>query len=164
MGLPLGPVSRGPPQRGLREPAVYENRGRILAAAREIVSRPGRLSRFTLDAVAHRAGVARATIYYQFKSKPLLVEAIFDDLAARGGLRGLPEAFARDDPVQSLDEFIAVFCRFWASDRVALRRLRALAVLEPELQEIARDPWRRQGVAAILGRMGIRSDDGIDGG
>jgi len=155
-------VSPRPYQLGLREPAVHENRGRILAAAREILSRPGRVSRFTVDAVAHRAGVARATVYYQFKSKPQLVEAIFDDLAARGGLRGLPEAFARADPWQSLDEFIAVFCRFWASDRVALRRLRALSVLDPELQKIARDPWRRQGLAAIVGRLGAASDDVID--
>jgi AcrR family transcriptional regulator len=155
-------VSPRPYQLGLREPAVHENRGRILAAAREILSRPGRLSRFTVDAVAHRAGVARATIYYQFKSKALLVEAIFDDLAARGGMRGLPEAFAREDPMQALDEFIVIFCRFWASDRVAIRRLRALSVLEPELQKIARDPWRRQGLAAILGRLGIASEEVID--
>ena len=155
-------MSPRPYQLGLREPAVHENRGRILAAAREILSRPGRLSRFTVDAVAHRAGVARATVYYQFKSKPQLVEAIYDDLAARGGMRGLPEAFAREDPLQALDEFIAVFFRFWASDRLALRRLRALAVLEPDLQKIARDPWRRQGLAAIVGRMGVASEEVID--
>lgn len=155
-------MSPRPYQLGLREPAVHENRGRILAAAREILSRPGRLSRFTVDAVAHRAGVARATVYYQFKSKPQLVEAIYDDLAARGGMRGLPEAFAREDPMQALDEFIAVFFRFWAYDRLAIRRLRALSVLEPALQKIARDPWRRQGLAAILGRMGVASEEVID--
>jgi AcrR family transcriptional regulator len=155
-------VSPRPYQLGQREPGVFENRGRILAAAREILSRPGRLSHFTVATVAHRAGVARATIYYQFKGKSQLVEAIYDDLAARGGMRGLPEAFGRDDPRQALDEFIAIFCRFWASDRLALRRLRALAVLDPELQRVARDPWRRQGLATILGRMGIDADDAID--
>jgi len=155
-------VSPRPYQLGLREPAVHENRGRILAAAREILSRPGRMAHFTVDSVARRAGVARATIYYQFKSKSGLVEAIFDDLAARGGMRGLPEAFGRPDPWQSLDEFISVFCRFWGSDRLAIRRLRALAALDPELEKVARDPWRRHGLATILGRLGKTSPAHID--
>lgn len=155
-------MSPRPYQLGLREPAVHENRGRILAAAREILSRPTGVSRFTVDQVALRAGVARATVYYQFKNKAGLVEALFDDLAARGGLRGLPEAFARPDPWQSLDEFIAIFVRFWSSDRLVIRRLRALAAFEPELAKVARDAWRRQGLVVILGRMGVDADDTID--
>jgi len=155
-------VSPRPYQLGRREPAVHENRGRILAAAREILSRPGRMAHFTVESVALRAGVARATVYYQFKSKSGLVEAIFDDLAARGGLRGLPEAFGRPDPWQALDEFIAIFCRFWASDRIVIRRLRAQAALDPELEKVARDPRRRQGLAAILGRMGSAAPERVE--
>ena len=155
-------MSPRPYQLGLREPAVHENRGRILAAAREILSRPTGASQFTVDQVAIRAGVARATVYYQFKNKAGLVEALFDDLAARGGLRGLPEAFGRPDPGQALDEFIAVFFRFWSFDRLVIRRLRALAAFDPELAKVARDGWRRQGLANILGRLGADAEDTID--
>jgi AcrR family transcriptional regulator len=149
-------------QLGRREPAVHETRGRILAAAREILGRPTGLTRFTVDQVALRAGVARATVYYQFKNKAGLVEALFDDLAARGGLRGLPEAFAKPDPWAALDEFIAIFVRFWSSDRLVIRRLRALAALEPELEPVARDAWRREGLEVILRRLGATAPDAID--
>lgn len=155
-------MSPRPYQLGLREPGVHETRGRILAAAREILRRPGRMAHFTVDSVALRAGVARATVYYQFKSRSGLVEAIFDDLAARGGLRGLPEAFGRPDPWEALDGFIAIFCRFWDSDRTVIRRLRAHSVLDPALAAVGRDPWRRQGLDNIVGRLALATPERLD--
>ena len=81
---------------------------------------------FTVDAVARRADVARATVYYQFGSKAGLLEAVCDDLAESGGMAGLADAFADPDPRAALHRFIDVFARFWAADPPVMRRLRAL--------------------------------------
>ena len=47
----------------------------------------------TVDAVARRADVARATVYYQFGSKTGLLEAVRDDLAEAGGMAELARVF-----------------------------------------------------------------------
>jgi len=37
------------------------------------------------------------------------------------------------DPLQALHRFVACFGRFWAADRPAMRRLRPLALLDPDV-------------------------------
>src|SRR5205807_9564201 len=125
------PMASPRPYRSVqRQAAAEQTRARIIAAARELLVASDGFSGFTIDAVARQAGVARMTVYYQFGSKLGLLEALFDSLAAGGGLTGLPDAFRRPDPVEALDELIRVFCRFWASDQLVLRRLQALRTLD----------------------------------
>jgi AcrR family transcriptional regulator len=153
-------VSRRSYRLGQREAASARTRARILAAARALLAGPAGILGFSVDAVAEQAGVARMTVYYQFGSKRGLLEALLDDLARRaligapGGGEGLPAAFQRPDALDALDAFIAAFGRFWAADRLVLRRLRALAVLDPDFEGVrARDEWRREGVQVLLGRL-----------
>jgi AcrR family transcriptional regulator len=139
---------------GQRQAATDETRARIIAAARELLMAAGGPGGFSIDAVARQAGVARMTVYYQFGSKRGLLEGLFDDLAARGGMERLAEAFARPDPLVALAEFIATFGRFWTSDRLVIRRLRSLAALDPEFEGVrTRDEWRRGGLRVLLGRL-----------
>ena len=140
---------------GQRRATTGQTRARILAATREVLLAPDGVSTFSIDAVARHADVARMTVYYQFGSRAGLLEALFDDLASRGGMEQLPLAFQQDEPLDALDAFIATFCRFWASDRLVFRRLRGLAVLDPELEEAlrARDERRRTGLRVIVGRI-----------
>lgn len=84
-----------------------------------------------MDAVARRADVARATVYYQFRSKTGLLEALCDDLAEAGQMRDLPGAFADPDPRTPVRRLIVVFAGFWAADRVVMRRLRAVTSATP---------------------------------
>jgi AcrR family transcriptional regulator len=100
-------------------------------------------------------------VYYQFGSKPGLLEAVCDHLADRGGLAGLAAAFTEPDPRKGLDLFVACFGRFWAADRAATRRLRALAVLDPEVGAVitARDQRRRDGLAVLVARLPDRPAD-----
>src|SRR5438874_7970293 len=128
-------MSPRPYRLGQRQVATDETRARVLAAARDQLAKE---TSFSIDAVARRADVARMTVYYQFGSKRGLLEALFDSLAARGGLRGLPSTFRQTDPRVALDGLIDVFARFWSSDRLVLRRLRAMAALDPELDEVLR--------------------------
>src|SRR5262249_14619678 len=109
---------------GQRQAAVEQTRARIVAAARALLPAPAGSSGFTVDAVAQQDGVARMTVYNQFGPKLGLLEALFDDLAARGLLGRLRAAFARPEPREALDELIAAFGSFWHSDRIVIRRIR----------------------------------------
>src|SRR5260370_34691559 len=140
-----------------RQQAVDWRRAYMRAAARRVLRAPGSAD-FSLNAVARRAGVTRLTVYHQFGSRRGLLEALFDDLAARGGLYELPSAFREPDPETALERYIGLFGGFWTSARLVLRRLNALAVLDPELgRAIARrQEWRRQGLHVIAGRLAAR--------
>ena len=137
-----------------REVATTETRLRILEATRQILAdeSEGALS---MDAIARRADVSRLTIYYQFSSRPGLLEALYDHLAAQGNMRRMAEVFHEPDPYLALDKVVDVFVGFWSSDRVVIRRLRAMAALD---QEIAlgiesRDARRRHIAGEILKRI-----------
>jgi AcrR family transcriptional regulator len=147
-------MSPRPYNLGKRQEIIDQGRQQVLAAARSLLAEPGGPA-FTVDAVARRADVARATVYYQFGSKSGLLEAVCDHLAELGGLSGLPAAFTDPDPRHGLDVFVGCFGRFWAADRAATRRLRALAVLDPEVGAVvaARDERRRGGLAVLVSRL-----------
>jgi AcrR family transcriptional regulator len=107
---------------------------------------------FSIDAVARKAGVARMTVYYQFKSKVGLLEALLDDIAQRGEIKRLLAAFANPEPRDALAQCIAVFGRFWTLDRVVIRRLRAMATLDPDFEKglRGRDARRHEGIRVLL--------------
>src|SRR5919204_4414645 len=91
-------VSPRPYRLDRRRPAAEQTRARILQATRELLLAPEGVAGFTIDAVAERAGVARMTVYYQFGSKPGLLEAVFDALAAQAGMQDLATAFRTPEP------------------------------------------------------------------
>jgi AcrR family transcriptional regulator len=140
---------------GQRQTTTEQTRARILIAARELLMAADGFSGFSIDAVARKADVARMTVYHQFGSKIGLLEALSDSLAAHGGMEHLANAFRRPEPLDALDEYITVFSRFWNSDRLVTRRLRALAALDPDFEQVvrARDERRRQGLRVIVGRL-----------
>lgn len=138
-----------------RRVTADENRLRVIQAARELLAYPDGSARFSIEEVARRAGVARMTVYYQFGSLRGLLEGLCDSLAIAGGMDHLADAFRRPDALEALDQFIAVFMRFWESDRPVLRGLRALAVLDPDFAAVLeeRSGWRRKGLQVLLGRL-----------
>jgi AcrR family transcriptional regulator len=138
-----------------RRESTDENRLRIINAARELLASRKASARFSLEAVARRAGVARMTVYHQFGSLGGLLEGLCDSLAIAGGMAHLADAFRQPDPLEAVDHFIAVFMGFWESDRAVLRALGALAVLDPEFAVVLeeRGGWRRKGVRVLLERL-----------
>lgn len=148
-------MSPRPYNLGKRQAQVSQGRRQVLDAARALLGEVGSYADFTVDAVARRAGVARATVYYQFSSKPGLLEAVCDDLADAGGLGALADAFTQADADAAWRGFVTAFGRFWDADRAVMRRLRALAKLDPEVSEVisARDRRRHQGIDVLLGRL-----------
>jgi AcrR family transcriptional regulator len=136
-----------------RREIADENRQRIIEAARELLAAPDSSEKFSVDAVADRAGVARMTVYYQFGSMRGLLEGVCDSLAIAGGLDHLADAFRKPDPLHALDQFIAAFVRFWDTNRSVLRG--AMAVLDPDVVAVleGRSGWRRKGLRVLLDRL-----------
>jgi len=149
-------MSPRPYQLGKRQAQVDDARRRILDAARALLAESASYTAFTVDGVAKRADVARATVYYQFGTKTGLLEALCDDLAEAGRMSQLAGAFTAAEPRAALVVFVETFAAFWDADRLVMRRLRALAPLDPDVGAViaARDDMRRQGVAVLVGRFG----------
>ena len=136
-----------------RQSASEGTRARIVDAARELLADPDTPVDFTVDAVAKRAGVSRMTVYYQFGGRAALLEAVLDNLADRVGLTPeIAAAMRRLAPGAAVDQVVAVFCGFWSTHRLAIRRLRAMAVLDQELAGVFRDERRRMLITAALSR------------
>jgi AcrR family transcriptional regulator len=149
-------MSPRPYRLGQRQATTEQTRARILAAAHQLLAAAGGIAGFTVEAVARQADVSRMTVYYQFGSKAGLLEALFDQLATTGGLpQGAVAALGRPDPLDALAGYVAAFARFWAAERLVLRRLRSLAALDPELEQgvRARDARRRKGLELLARRL-----------
>ena len=148
-------MSPRPYQLGQRQVASDQTRTRILAATRALLMAPDGYSRFSIETVARQADVARMTIYHQFGSKLGLLGALCDGLAASGGMEEIASAFHQPEPLAVLNHYIKIFGRFWDVDRLVMRRLRALAALDPDFEQVirTRDEWRRKGVRAITQRI-----------
>ena len=151
-------MSPRPYHLGEREAMIQQTRGRIIEAARALLATDDAFS-FSIEAVARQADVARMTVYYQFGSKVGLLEALCDTLAANGGITQLGSVFRLTDPRAMLSEYIRLFSRFWDSDRLLYRRLRGLAALDPEFEQVvrARDQRRRMGTEMLVQRLAERA-------
>ncbi len=151
-------MSPRPYRLGQRQAATEKTRARIISAARELLMESSGYARFSIDAVARQADVARMTVYHQFGSKIGLLEALCDSLAASGGMQQIATAFKQPEPLDALKEYLLVFGRFWNVDRLVMRRLRALAALDPDFEHVmrTRDEWRRRGVRVLAERLAER--------
>ncbi len=148
-------MSPRPYRLGQRQAATELTRARILNAARELLMSSNGYSHFSIDAIARQADVARMTVYHQFGSKIGLLEGLCDSLAASGGMEQLATTFRQAEPLDTLREYLLVFSHFWDVDRLVMRRLRALAALDPDFEHVirTRDEWRRRGVRVIAERL-----------
>jgi AcrR family transcriptional regulator len=142
-------------QLGKRQHRVDLLRQDVVDAGQSLLGQVTSYSEFTVDSVAKRAGVARATVYYQFHSKVGLLQAVCDSLAAGGRLGEIEAAFSQTDPMESIRIVIRCFARFWDFDRTAMRRLRSLAGLEPEVGAVIdeRDNRRRGIIEVFVDRL-----------
>jgi AcrR family transcriptional regulator len=135
-----------------RRAAAEETRTRILEAARALLAGRGNLDDFSMETIAARAGVSRMTVYYQFESRSGLLDALADHLAQRGGMAQMREVFLEPSLPAAFRKLVETFVGFWASDRVTLRRMRAMAVVFPSdaAGPRDRDAWRREAIANLL--------------
>ncbi len=138
-----------------REAAAEETRARIIAAALALLGGGEGLPAFSIDGVARHAGVTRLTLYNQFVSKRGLLEAVFDDMAQRGGLLELHQVMAEPDPQKALHRCVAVFCRFWAGHLESMPKFQAVVKLDDEIASSLRERTerRRQLLATLVKKL-----------
>ena len=146
-------MSPRPYRMGKRQAAADDTRARILEAARQLLANESETD-LSMEAIARRADVSRLTIYYQFKSRPRLLEALYDHLAIRGNMRRMAEVFHEADPSVALEKLVLTFVGFWSSDPVVIRRLRGMATLDAEIDQgiRARDARRQHAAREIIRR------------
>jgi AcrR family transcriptional regulator len=125
--------------------ASERTRDRIVAAVREMLG-DGSFHEATVEEVAARAGVSRATLYQHFGSRLGLVDAMCDTFDANPALIAIRDATKGANPVEALRSSIAQTVRFWASEEAVLAPLYGAAAVDPAAQElVARQRKDRRG-------------------
>jgi AcrR family transcriptional regulator len=123
-----------------------------MAAVRDLLAE-GTFHSCSVEQVADRAGVARATLYQHFRSRLDLVDAICETLAVNPALVAIREVVALPDVEAALDETIANSVRFWSSEDAILSQLYGVAAIDPAAQDLVdRQRADRRGELERLAR------------
>ena len=109
----------------------------------------------SLDDVARRAGVARATLYYQFESKFGLLDAAIASTLARASSDGLRRTREHTDAAKAVRLYPQAVCEFWASEYAFVRNVIGLAAVNPEAERITEpyDLRRKELISWLVKRL-----------
>jgi AcrR family transcriptional regulator len=121
--------ARGRPKRS------EETRERIKTAVRELLA-DGTFHESTVEEVADRAGVARATLYQHFRSRLELIDAICETFDENPALLRLREIVESPDADTALADTVAGSIAFWSSEDPVLRHLYGVASIDPAAQDL----------------------------
>jgi AcrR family transcriptional regulator len=108
---------------------------RVLDAAADLVAEEA-FHTATMDDLARRAGVARATVFSRFGSKLGVLEALSLRCAGGPEMRALREAQGIEDPVAAVEALLTAGCDLWEKEGYIMVQLKAIVVLEPEASSI----------------------------
>src|SRR5947208_16714620 len=133
--MPTSSAYRG---RGRRQRS-RDTRAQIMSAVRELLAEGG-FHEATVEQVAERAGVSRATLYQHFRSRIELVDEMCDAFDANPALLAIRDTVVLDDPYAALDQTIANCVAFWSSEDRVLEQLYGVAAID----QAARDLVDRQ--------------------
>ena len=110
-----------------------------MSAVRELLAE-GAFHEATVEEVAERAGISRATLYQHFRSRLELVDEMCDTFDANPALLALRDSVVRDDPRAALAETFAHAVDFWSSEDAILSQIYGVAAID----RAARDLVERQ--------------------
>src|SRR5690348_6215196 len=118
-----------------RTPRSDATRERIRNAVHELLAE-GRFHDSSVEAVAERAGVSRATLYQHFRSRLELVDAICETFDANPALLELREIVASPDAGDALARTIESTVRFWSTENAVLEQLYDVAAVDPAARDL----------------------------
>src|SRR4051812_5689732 len=118
-----------------RRPGPSASRDKIIAAVRELLAE-GAFHTSTVEEVAERAGVSRATLYQHFRSRLDLVDVMCETFDANPALLQLRATVAGDDADKALDDTLALTVRFWSSEDAILSQLYGVAAVDPAANDL----------------------------
>ena len=98
--------------------------------------REQRFHESTVEQVAERAGVSRATVYQHFRSRIDLVDAICETFDANPALIELRRTIMLPDPETALVRTIALAMRFWESEDAILSELYGVVAIDPAARDL----------------------------
>jgi AcrR family transcriptional regulator len=135
-----------------RATGAQRTRERIVTAVRELL-RERRFHESTVEQVAERAGVSRATVYQHFRSRIDLVDAICETFDANPALIELRRTIMLPDPQTALTRTIALAMRFWESEDAILDGLYGVVAIDPAARDLVdRQRADRRGEMRRLAR------------
>jgi AcrR family transcriptional regulator len=135
-----------------RPERTERTRERIVGAVHELLGE-GTFHESTVEQVAERAGVSRATLYQHFNSRLELVDAICDTLGFNPALLAIRESIGLPDIEQALDETFANTVKFWSSEDRVLSQLYGVVAVDPAAQAfVDRQREDRRGEMTRLAR------------
>jgi AcrR family transcriptional regulator len=123
---------------------------RVLDAAASLVAEDA-FHTATMDDLARRAGVARATVFSRFGTKLGVLEALSLRCAGGPEMRALREAQAVEDPVAAVEALLVAGCDLWEKEGYIMVQLKAIVVLEPAASAIIDEQYddQRRGMEAL---------------
>jgi AcrR family transcriptional regulator len=137
-----------------RKRAPAASRAKVLTAVHELLA-AGEFHASTVEDVAERAGVSRATVYQQFGSRVGLVDALCETFDANPALLALRAAIDELAPLDALDAFVGNAADFWSSEERVLLQLYGVAAIDPAAEAlVARQRSdRRRELERLLRRV-----------
>jgi len=130
------------------------SRARIVGAVRDLLE-AGAFHESTVEEVAAKAGVSRATLYQHFGSRLGLVDAICETFDVNPALVALRKAVEDEDVDQALDRTLAYAVGFWATEEAILRPLYGAAAVDPSAAALVERQTadRRSELVRLLKRL-----------
>jgi AcrR family transcriptional regulator len=133
-----------------RRESTGRTRAAILAAVRDLLAE-GSFHEATVEEIAARAGVARATLYLHFGSRMGLIDAICESFGSNPELAAIKSSAELADPEAALRETLLHSARFYASEEPLHRQLYGLAEIDPAARDfVARQTRDRRRVLTTL--------------
>ncbi len=110
----------------------------------------------TIEEVAERAGVSRATLYQHFGSRLELIDAMCETFDANPALIDLREAIDVANPPEALEGVISLSVAFWSSEDAVLSQLYGVAAVDPAAQALVdrQRHDRRYELERLVSRLG----------
>jgi AcrR family transcriptional regulator len=143
---------------GRRAAATAATRRSIIDAARELLATQ-QWQRFTIEAVANRAGVTRVTVYNQVRSKRGLLDAVLADVTERAGMDQLLADTQHMSAGAACDLIVRRTCHFWHAERQLLRPLFGLAGVDQDVASTLaqREQWRGNQMQRLTQRLALET-------
>ena len=138
-------------------PRSSGTRDKIVAAVREMLAE-GSFHEATVEQVADRAGVSRATVYQHFASRLELVDTVCDVMGANPALVEIRKAVGLPDALAALDGVLANSVKFWSAESSILRELYGVVAIDPGARAfVDRQRRDRRGELERLAENLVRS-------
>ncbi len=146
----MSPIRAYRPRRSAQSTGTRE---RIVAAVGELLEE-GTFHEATVEEVADRAGVARATLYQHFGSRLGLVDALCETIAESPELHAAKGAGELEDPNVALGELVGSSVRFWAAHERLLAPLYGVVAVDPAAARLVER--QRRDRTSVLARFARR--------